>query len=142
LPSTITQPAPLDDFERHLESVRSITLPRDTSDARHRFVTRENGLRGLNVSPHRKASSQAGLPFIPWTLQTLGPIRFLSQLQAWLMSQFIVHADAASCSARRRRRDTRELVPPCSRVYPNPSEHFAHLIKRTRPAEKQLRYSD
>ena len=32
---------------------------------------------------------------MPWTLQTLGPIRFLSQLQAWLMSQFIVHADAA-----------------------------------------------
>jgi hypothetical protein len=59
---------------------------------------------------NRKASSEAGLPFMPWTLQILGPIRFLSQLQAWLMSQFIVHADAAPCSTRRRRRDTRELV--------------------------------
>lgn len=47
---------------------------------------------------------------MPWTLQTLGPIRFLSQLQAWLMSQFIVHADAAPVLLEEERRDTRELT--------------------------------
>ena len=52
----------------------------------------------------------------PYT--TLGPI--LSQLQN---SQFSVHADADS-SARRRRRDTREVVPLLSRVSPNPREQI------------------
>jgi hypothetical protein len=65
--------------------------------------------------------------FMPWTLQTSGLIIFLSQLQAWLMSQFIEHADAAHVLLEEDYADTRELVPLFSRVSPNPREQSAHL---------------
>ena len=45
--------------------------------------------------PTERPALKLAFRLCPWTLQTLGPIRFLSQLQAWRMSQFIVHADAA-----------------------------------------------
>ena len=55
------------------------------------------------------------------------PNSFSIPTASMLMSEFIVHADAAPCSARRRRQDTRELVALFSRDFLNPREQSAHL---------------
>ena len=65
------------------------------------------------------------------------------------MSRFIVHTDAAACSARRRQRDTTELVRPvlkfprskrtiCTPELKNPTEKHLHPIRTRRFRHKEL----
>lgn len=64
--------------------------------------------------PNRNVSSQAGLPFMTWSLTDTWLNSFLSQLQAWFMSQFI--ADAAHVLLEEDDARYPELVAPFSRV--------------------------
>ena len=93
--STITQPAPLNRFERHVrECQKRHVLPRDTSDARPRSVTRETTYEAECLAqPKGQLSSWPSVYALDLT--DTWPNSFSIQLQASLMSQFIVHADAA-----------------------------------------------
>jgi hypothetical protein len=87
----------------------------------------------LNVSPKRKASSQAGLPFMPW----LGPYRHLAQFVFYpnckhgsRLNLSYMQMQPMFCSKKTTR------YPRISRAlfleFPNPREQSAHLNKKSR----------
>ena len=92
-----------------LESVRSVTCYHVTLLTLALGCPREKRIMKLKCLAQPKGKLSSWPSVYAWTLQTLGPIRFLFQLQAWLMSQFIVYADAAHVLLEIRR-DTRELA--------------------------------
>jgi hypothetical protein len=68
-----------------------------------------------------KGRSQAGLSFMPRPLTDTWPNSFTIPT-ASMACLNLSYMRCSSCSARRRRRDTRELVALFSRVSPNPCE--------------------